>query len=622
MDYKQVAQDCLRLVGGKENVNTAAHCATRLRLQLADKSKVDIKALKKLKDVIDVKEMGAQTQIIIGPSVSEVYKEFTKLIGGEKKAPVKAAGGKPQRGAIISQMMDIVSGIFGPIVPVIAGAGMIKAVLAILTLVGMSSDSNEYYMLSFIADAAFYFLPVILGFSCGNKFGCNPFLGAVIGAAMVHPNWTALVSAGEAFSFIGIPVTLNTYSSTVLPVILTVWFMSYVERLADKYSPNVIKAITKPLVTLAVTALVGFIAIMPLGSFVGRILAIGINYLNEHFGVLLYTLIGGCWPLFVFAGMHMAIFPPIQVAQYTEWGYETTGPAILAANLSVGSACLAAALRSKNSETRNLGLSSGITALCGITEPALYGFIFKFKRPLIAVMAGGASGGLFAGIMQLKRYTMATPSIPALGIFIGEGDPMNFVWALVTAGIAIIVSFTVAWILGVQEEPEEEDESSEESAPAIPTVSAGPDTACAPVAGEAIVLEQIEDEVFSQGVLGKGCGIHPTGTVICAPCSGVITTVADTRHAVGILSDKGMEMLIHVGIDTVDMEGKGFTMYCKEGDKVKKGQKLLSFDPKAIQAAGHKDTVAVLVTTTDDYKDVTLLKTGQTAVGDNLISVK
>jgi PTS system beta-glucosides-specific IIC component len=354
---------------------------------------------------------------------------------------------------LISRLMDVVSGVFGPIVPVIAGAGMIKAILAILTLVGLSTSSNEYYMLSFIADAAFYFLPVYLGFSAANKFGANPYLGAAIGAAMLHPNWTSLVSAGESFTFLGIPVRLVSYSSTVLPILLTVWFMSYVERFADKYSPNAVKAITKPLITFAVTAIVGFLIIMPLGNYVGSILAVGVNFLEEHCSLLLYTIIGGTWPLFVFAGMHMAIFPPIQLAQYTTRGYETvSGPSTLAANIAVGASCLAAALRSKNHKTRELGISCAITALCGITEPALYGFVFKYKRPLVATIIGGACGGFFAGLVHLKRYVLSTPSIPAIGIFVGEGDPMNIIYAVITAAIGFCVAFIVSYALGIEEE--------------------------------------------------------------------------------------------------------------------------------------------------------------------------
>jgi PTS system beta-glucosides-specific IIC component len=443
----------MRLVGGKENVNTAAHCATRLRLQLVDNSKADIAAIKALEDVIDVKEVGVQTQIIIGPSVSEVYKEFTALMGDAKKNATQISYEKPKRGALISRLMDVVSGVFGPIVPVIAGAGMIKAILAILTLVGLSTSSNEYYMLSFIADAAFYFLPVYLGFSAANKFGANPYLGAAIGAAMLHPNWTSLVSAGESFTFLGIPVRLVSYSSTVLPILLTVWFMSYVERFADKYSPNAVKAITKPLITFAVTAIVGFLIIMPLGNYVGSILAVGVNFLEEHCSLLLYTIIGGTWPLFVFAGMHMAIFPPIQLAQYASRGYETvSGPSTLAANIAVGASCLAAALRSKNHKTRELGISCAITALCGITEPALYGFVFKYKRPLVATIIGGACGGFFAGLVHLKRYVLSTPSIPAIGIFVGEGDPMNIIYAVITAAIGFCVAFIVSYALGIEEE--------------------------------------------------------------------------------------------------------------------------------------------------------------------------
>jgi PTS system beta-glucosides-specific IIC component len=452
MDYKKVAQDCMRLVGGKENVNTAAHCATRLRLQLVDKSKADIAGIKALDDVIDVKEVGIQTQIIIGPSVSEVYKQFSALMDGTPKTVEKVSYEKPKRGAIINKLMDLISGVFGPIIPAVTGAGMIKAIMAVAVLLGLSTTSQEYYILNFIADAGFYFLPVLLAYSCANKFGCNPYMAAMIALGMMHPNWSALVSAGEPVSFVGIPVTLVSYGNSVLPIFLMVWVMSYIEKFADKVSPNVVKAILKPMITIILTALLAFIVIGPIGTWVGNAIAGVVNTVQETVPMVTYTLVGATWPLLVFAGLHMAIFPPIQMAQAVQLGYETiTGPSALAANTAVGAASIAAGLRCKNKKNREISISAGITALCGITEPALYGVVFKFKRPLIATMIGGACGGFFAGMTHLKRYAAGNPGLPTLGVFIGE-EPMNIVYAVITVVIAVVVAFIVSFLLGVKEE--------------------------------------------------------------------------------------------------------------------------------------------------------------------------
>lgn len=460
MDNVQLANDCVRLVGGKENVATVTHCFTRLRFKLKDKSKADLEALKGLDGTLDALEVGDQTQVIIGPQVNEVFKEVERVVGKSVAAPTPvqddaaAAADVPaeKKGFSVGGLLDTITGIFAPVITAITAGGMVKAALLIMGLFGLPTDSQEYYILNFIADSVFYFLPILLAFSSANKFGCNPYIAAIVGGVLLHPNWNALVTAGEPVSFFGLPVTLYSYSSSVLPIILTVLFMSYVERFAEKVSPNVVKAVLQPLLTLGITAPVALIVIGPLGSFIGGIFASILSFLDTNVPVLVPTIVGAVCPLLVFAGMHLAIFPSLQTIQLAAMGYETVcGPGMLASNMAIAGATLATAFRVKSAKNREMSISTGITALCGITEPALYGVVFKFHKPLIAGMIGGAVGGLFAGIMHLKRYAFATPGIPALPTFMGD-DPMNIVIAIATVAIAFAVAFVVSWVLGVDED--------------------------------------------------------------------------------------------------------------------------------------------------------------------------
>ncbi|MDE7244902.1 MAG: beta-glucoside-specific PTS transporter subunit IIABC [Oscillospiraceae bacterium] len=603
MDIKQLAQECVRLVGGGDNISTMTHCATRLRLQLVDRSKAQIKELEALDGVLGVKEVGIQTQIIIGPGVPKVYKEVEALVG--PKAGANAETNVEEKGPLVGRLLDIVTGIFAPVINAITAGGMVKAALLIMVMFGLSNQSQEYYILNFIADSVFYFLPILLAFSSAQKFGCNQYIAAVVGGVMLHPNWNALVSAGDPVAFFHVPVTLWSYTSSVLPIILTVLFMSFVEKLAEKYVPTVVKAVVRPLLVLGITAPVALIVIGPLGSYLGKIFAIGLSFMDTHAPILVPTIVGIVCPLLIFVGMHLAIFPALQTVQLADMGYETVcGPGMLASNMAVAGATLAVAIKSKNAKTKELGLSTGVTALCGITEPALYGIITKFKRPLIAVMIGGGCGGLFAGIVHVKRYAFASPGIPALPTFIGD-DPNNIYMAIATVAVSFVVAFIISWALA---DKEDGSKVQKEQTPAIATE---PRTLYAPVGGNVISMEQIQDPVFSSGTLGTGCGINPDTGTICAPFNGEITMVADTKHAIGLMSEDGVEALIHVGLNTVELDGKGFQVFCQVGDKIACGQKLMTFDRKVIKDGGYLDTVVVLVTNADDFANVHLETTGK-----------
>lgn len=622
MDVQKLAADLIPLVGGKENIQNVLHCMTRLRFQLADQSKAQLEAIEKLDGVMGVKVVGAQTQVIIGPNVAEVFKAVTQITGdlGGEAAPAPEDGEKQKLSA---RILDTISGIFAPVIPLITGAGMIKAILTLLVLFGLSNQSQEYYILNFIADSGFYFFPVVLAFSSAKKFGCNPYLAAMIGGVLIHPNWNALVAAGDPVSFFGIPVKLFNYGSSILPTILTVLFMSFVERFAEKVSPNMVKAILKPLITMAVTSLVSLIVLAPLGAYVGGILSGIIGFLDTKVPVLVPTIVGAIQPFLVFFGMHLAIFPPLQTIQLAEMGYETVcGPGFLAAVLACSGATIGFGLRTRDKNAKELAFSTGFTAFCGVTEPAVYGIIVKYKQIIPAVVLGGVCGGLFAGVFHLKRYALATPGVPALPTFIGE-DPNNIFVAIGTVCIAFVVALAAAYLLSGDKK------SAGKTAPAAPADAdlhpadaAAPHTLYTPLSGTVIPLEEVPDETFSAGILGQGLAIRPDQSTVYAPFDGTVIQTVDSKHAVGLRSADGMEVLIHVGIDTVDMNGQGFTLYCKEGDAVKRGQRLLAFDPAAIQAAGHPTVTVVIVTNSDDYKNVIPLKTGPAAAMEPVLNVE
>lgn len=618
MDVKTLAQDLIPLVGGKENIKGVVHCMTRLRFKLIDMSKAQLTEIENLDGVVGVKEVGAQTQVIIGPNVAEVYKEVTKLVGDLQSSEGEAEQ-EEEKQKLSAKLLDTISGIFAPIVPLITGAGMIKAILTILVLLGLPNTSQEYYILNFIADCGFYFFPVVLAFSSANKFGCNPYLAAMIGGVLIHPQWTALVAAGEAVTFFGLPVKLFSYASSILPTILTTWFMSYVERFAEKVTPNAVKAIVKPLITMAITSLVSLICLAPLGAYIGGVLASGISFLDSNIPMLVPTIVGAIQPFLVFFGMHLAIFPPLQTIQLAEMGYETVaGPGFLSAVLATAGAVVGFALSTKDKKAKELGISTGITAACGITEPAVYGVVVKYKQVLPAVVLGGGIGGLFAGVLHLKRYAIAAPGIPALPVFIGE-DPKNVFVAIGTMCIAFFVAMVAAYILTKKVEKSTTGADAKQNVTA--SEPAQTNTLYAPLSGKVVALKDVPDDTFASGVLGQGFAIEPDAPYVYAPFDGTIVQTSDTKHAIGILSNDGMEVLIHVGIDTVDMNGEGFTLHCAEGDKVNRGQLLITFDPNAIQKAGHPTVTMVIVTNSDDYQSLQVLKSGDCAAMDKVLTV-
>lgn len=632
MNYQKLGVDILALSGGKQNVSKLTHCATRLRFEFNDSDAVQADAIAKLPGVISVVDRGGQFQVVIGNDVQITYRAILNEIG-EMNGQRTASSKEPQKkGGIFSQIISVISTTFTPVIPAITGAGMIKALLAILKLTGLiSADSTTYRLLDTISDAAFFFLPVLLAYGASIKFACNPILAMTIAGALLHPNLAQLLASGGPISFIGIPVRLADYAGSVLPIILTVWIMSYIEQFAEKISPSMIKFFTKPMIVLLFTAPLALVVIGPFGIFLNDLVASGAAIIDGKASWLIPMLMGGLQPFLVITGTAWAM-TPIATSQLTRNGFEMiNGPGMLASNIAQGAATLCVAFKTKNKNLKQLASSAGFTALLGITEPSLYGVTLKLKKPLIAAMIGGGCAGIYAGLAGLVRYAFVSPGLAALPAFIGE-NPMNIVHALITCAIAIVVTFALTWIMGFDDPVDETDTAPTTNGPSTSETETAKKSQAAeshteqqaimsPLSGKLVALSDINDDVFSQGLLGQGVAIIPDKGEVVAPVSGEIITFLESKHAVGIRTDNGLELLIHVGLDTVNLNGKHFTGHIKPGDRVSTGDRLISFDLHEITRLGYDPITPVVIINSDDYASVVCTAPQPIAPLDTIIKV-
>lgn len=622
MNYENLAEQILKNVGGQENVSNLTHCATRLRFNLKDVSKANTEVIKGISGVMGVVDKGGQYQVIIGNDVNNVFKEVMKIAnieGNSENSSNEVDDRKP-----VAKVIDTITGIFTPILPAITAAGMMKAVLALLTAFNLiSTDSQSYQIFNFMADAAFYFLPIFLASSAAKKFKCNAYLAMMLGGILLHPTFISMVNAaketGETLSIFGLPITLASYSSSVLPIILGVWFMSYVEPIADKISPKAIKFFTKPLITAVVSGIVILVVIGPIGYIVSDKIGLGIKTLESYAGWLVPTLLGGLTPLLVMTGTHYGLVP-IGINNRMTMGYDTViYPGMLASNVSQGGAALGVAVKSKNKEIKQLASSAGITAVCGITEPALYGVNLRFKTPLYSSMIGGAVGGLFLGLFRVSNYSGGSPGLLTLPSYIGGETMMNFVYACIGAAISIVVSFIACLILYKDKEEVVEVKNDIEEVAVDKEPLMNKITIASPLKGNIVPLNEVKDETFASEMMGKGIAINPTEGKVVSPINGTVQMIFKTKHAIGLKSEDGAEILIHIGMDTVQLDGKHFTAHVKDGDRVKVGDTLVEFDMNAIKNEGYELITPVIITNTMEYleivpKDIKSVNTGETLI--------
>ncbi|MEK8212994.1 MULTISPECIES: beta-glucoside-specific PTS transporter subunit IIABC [unclassified Paenibacillus] len=598
--YEELAREIVEKVGGSENVSTLTHCMTRLRFALNDNNKADQPAVKALDGVLDVIESGGQFQVVIGTHVEDVYTEAIKHLKSVEGSGRELA--KERKVGFIGKLIDFVSGTFSPIVPAIAGAGMIKALLALLILFGwISKESQTYYVLSFMSDAIFYFLPFLLAYSAANKLKCSPVLALVLAGILLHPNLTQLRTDGNDVSVFGIPLTLVAYSSSVVPILLTVWAQSYIEAIFKRIIPNAVKVIFVPMFTILVVGLLSLTVLGPLGSFFGTYLAMGFDFLGSHGSWMIIFVIATFWPILVMFGLHHNIVP-LSLAQITTLGYENIiGPGAMINCISQGVAALVVGMRTKDKALKQISTSSGITAFMGITEPVLYGVNLPKKYPLVAAMIGAASGGLYAGLLNVSRYATGASGIPAIPLYIGE-NIWNLYNILIALVITAVVTAVITYLLSLKYEKElttQETIVSDEE-----TITIKDSVIMSPIKGAIIPLQDVQDAAFASEAMGKGIAIEPSEGKVVAPFAGVIVSLFPKKHAMGLLSDDGVEILIHVGLNTVKLNGKYFEAHVVEGQRIAKGQTLLTFDLEKIKQEGYITQTPVIVTNTYNYSDV------------------
>ncbi len=620
LDYRKCAEEIFSHLGGKENIISAAHCATRLRLVIADNSKINTKALEEVEGVKGLFDSNGQLQLIIGTgTVNKVYDEFLAVTGltAASKADVKAAAAS--RMPLWKKILKTPGDVFVPILPAIVASGLMMGIVeAIPKFIPAFGQSDWFSFLDLVANTAFALLPVLVAISAARVFGGNIFLGAVIGIMMVHPAlinaWTVGSMAAEeipTWHLFFFNVKQVGYQGHVIPVILAVLLMCTVEKWLHKHVPEMIDLFVTPLTTVLVTAFITFTIIGPVFSVFENWVLKGAQTLITIGHGIGAAIMGAIYPFTVVMGLHH-MYNVIEAGMISSTGVNSWMPIASAANFAQFGACLAVALKVKNAKTKSVAFPSSLSASLGITEPAIFGINFRFMKPFVCGMVGGAAGSLFASWMHGTNMAGETvafgattygvtgiPGIPAV-----NNVPVYLVELLIAAGIA----FVLTWTLWREDEPQKKAEAPkaapEVSAEGMPSV-----IRCAvgevlqPVKGKVIPLEKIPDETFAAGILGQGVGVEPSEGVVVAPFDGTVTSVFDTKHAI-TLESNGMELLIHVGINTVSMQGEGFKAFVSDGDVVKAGQKLLEFDRDAIKKAGYSDTVAILMGNSDDLDGV------------------
>lgn len=620
-NYEELAKDIIKNVGGVSNIDSAHHCATRLRFTLKDSNLPNDKELESLNGVTAIVKKGDQYQVIIGASINEVYEQVAKLLPADNTPDDDTIeNNQLDDTGIMQKVIDFLTAVFTPIITPLSGAGMLRALMAILVTFNLiTGESQTYYVLNFVSDSIFYFLPILLAFSTATRVKANPYIAAVLGGVLLHPSFSALVTAGETVSLFGLPVGLFSYGSSVIPIILIVIIQKYVENISRKITPDTIKIVIVPMLTLLFTSIIALVVVGPLGFYAGEVAAVGFAWLSNEASWLPPTLIGALLPIMVMFGMHHAV-APVGIVQLTATGSEGIfGPGAMVSNVAMGAAMFGTALGSKRENDKQLSYANGITAFMGITEPALYAVALPKKYPLIAAMIGGGIGGLYAGITSTVRYATGISGIPAVVLYIGDdfGDLINISIAIV---ITIVVTGILSFIFSRRYEEENEIELTmvEDETKAITLNNTDIPS---PVAGQLIELSEVNDEVFSSGALGKGVGIKPTDGNIYAPFDAEIVSLFPTNHAIGLKSDTGVELLIHVGIDTVELNGKYFKSVVNQGQKVNKGDLLINFEPEKIAEAGYETDVIVVVTNTDQFETVESVTT-LNLIEDNTVVIK
>ncbi len=639
MDYRKTAQEIYDHIGKKENIISAAHCATRLRLVIADNAKADKEYVENIEGVKGVFFAQGQMQIILGTGVvNKVYDEFIQIAGVSESSKEELKKVAASRANPVQRLIKTLGDIFVPIIPAIVASGFLMGIMEALNFMvnngflNIDTSGSIYTFAQLFSNTAYTFLPILIAYSGAKVFGANPYLGAVIGMIMIHPNlqnaWTVAtegVHATQKVWFGLYSIDMVGYQGHVIPVIIAVWVLAQIEKRLHKVVPAMFDLFVTPLVSVFVTGYLTLSIIGPIFVAVENGLLNGIQWLIAlPFGVG-SCIMGAFYALTVVAGVHH-MYTIIDLGQISKFGMTYWLPLASAANIAQGGAALAVAMKSKDQKIKSMAVPSALSACMGITEPAIFGVNLRFGKPFVMGCIGGAAGALFASVAGLGATGTGVTGI--FGILLCLNNPVAYIIMFV---IAFGVAFVLTWLFGykdavpeneapavgknVEQAADSSEENNSESDPEDENIL------YSPLEGTAIPLSQVNDATFASEVLGKGMAVIPDKGEVVAPCDATVETVFDTKHAVGLSTEIGMELLIHIGVNTVELGGKYYTAHVKDGDHVKKGQLLVSFDMDKIKESGYDVTTPLIVTNSDDYKDVKLLKEGVTASGDKVLEI-
>ena len=623
--YENLAKEILENVGGKENINSLTHCVTRLRFRLKDESKANDEALKNNPGVVTVMKSAGQYQVVIGNHVPLVYADVCELAGisnGTQQVEEEAPQG------LFNKLIDIISGCFQPILGPLCAAGIIKGLNALLVFILGSSFNNSgtYMILNAIGDSIFNFLPIILGYTAAKKFNVNVIVGMIIGATLCYPTiqTDTLSAAGKAIGtlpfigsyytkFIGIPFVSGNYTSTVVPVICIVALAAQIQKIAKKFVPEMLQNFFVPFFVLIISLPIGLLVIGPVVSLLTTVLSNMFAGLYAFSPIVTAFVIGALWQCLVIFGLHWALVPMAMV-NIGNLGYDTILPGMLGTTFAATGVLAAMYLKLKDGNKKALAIPGVISAFCGVTEPAIYGFLLPEKTPFVFSCIGGAVGGAIMGTVAVKQYVIGGLGIFSVVNFISpKGNATGMIVSLIAGAVSLVVGFVLTMIFYKTNDQQVENKE---------VTKLEEETILAPIKGEVKPIEESSDAAFASGALGKGVVILPEEGKVYAPVTGTVTVLFPSLHAIGITSDAGVELLIHIGINTVQLNGEGFTAHIKQGDQIKQGQLLVEFDMNKIKEAGYTLETPVLVTNYADLKEVKNTNASSVQLQETLIEVK
>lgn len=633
--YDGLARIIIQNVGGRSNVISLTHCITRLRFKLKDESRANTEILKNTEGIVTVMKSGGQYQVVIGNHVPDVYAVICEIGGFGEKSPDSEDGKSEKPQKLSAMLIDTISGVFQPVLGVFCATGLIKGILAILTFTGiLTAEDGTYQLLYAVADGFFYYLPVILGYTASKKFGLNPFTGIALGCALVYPGVVALTSnevqgvlfAGSMFesnvyaSFLKIPVIMpkGGYPSSVVPIVLSVYVASKIEKMWKRIVPDVIKNFLVPTLTLLMAAPITFVVVGPAANSIAAVIGFITQAAYDASPVLEGAIVGAFWQVLVIFGLHWGIVP-IYIMNLSTQGFDSFMQPYFAASFAQTAVVIAILIKTKDRNLKSLCIPAAISGFFGVTEPAIYGISLPKKKPFVISCIGASIGGAIIGLGNVKKYMTGALGIFGFATFINpeNNDASSIPWVAAGVVLASVLSFVICYMTyrdgDKKESTGRQTESLKSAARKITLVS--------PLKGETMPLEQMEDAAFSSGALGSGIAILPEEGTLYAPADGTVTVLFPTGHAVGIVTEEGAEVLIHVGMDTVKMQGMGFKPLAEIGSHVKKGQELLKFDLEAIREAGYSPLTPVLISNSADFTDVIPTDAGQVCVGETLITI-